>query len=53
MFNLECDSETLCRILSVLGSSAKLLPLSVVRTLTGMLRLTLYMLFLERKVEKG
>ncbi|KAK2566128.1 Condensin-2 complex subunit D3, partial [Acropora cervicornis] len=31
----DCDSETLCRILSVLGSSAPLLPHSVVRTLTG------------------
>ena len=53
MFNLDCDSETLCRILSVLGSSAPLLPLSVARTLTGMLKLKLCMLFSKGKLKKN
>ena len=53
MFNLDCDSETLCRILSVLGSSAPLLPHSVVRTLTGMLKLKLSMLFSNGKLKKN
>ena len=52
MFNLDCDSETLCRILSVLGSSAPLLPHSVVRTLTGMLKLKLSVLFSNGKLKK-
>ena len=52
MFNLDCDSETLCRILSVLGSSAPLLPHSVVRTLTGMLKLKLSMIFSNGKLKK-
>lgn len=52
MFNLDCDSETLCRILSVLGSSAPPLPHSVVRTLTGMLKLKLSMLVSKGKLKK-
>ena len=52
MFNLDCDSETLCRILSVLGSSAPLLPHSVVRTLTGRLKLKLSVLFSNGRLKK-
>ena len=32
----DCDSETLCRILSVLGSSSPTLPSTVVSMLIGM-----------------